>query len=63
MSQDYLLLSDLIAEKTTFAHWTQVSDHCPLGYLFVYGIHFTLQDSFYFFMTPVFFFNKDHRDI
>ena len=24
----------LIAEKTTFAHWTQVSDQCPLGYLF-----------------------------
>ena len=29
----------LIAEKTTLiltlAHWTQVSDHCPFGYLFL----------------------------
>ena len=24
----------LIAEKTTFAHWYQVSDRCLLGYLF-----------------------------
>ena len=37
MSLDYLLSSDfaLIAEKTTFAHWTQVSDRCPLVCLFI----------------------------
>ena len=42
MSLDYLLSSDLHVPwllkrpHLTLAHWTQVSDHCPFGYLFWY---------------------------
>ena len=28
------------------AHWTQVSDRCPLGYLYLFGPHFDLYQSF-----------------
>ena len=46
MSLDYLLSSDLPwllkRPHLTLVHWTQVSDRCPLGYLFLERMRFFL---------------------
>ena len=38
--------------RLTLAHWTQVSDRCPLGYLFFFSFSFILFLSIYILLSP-----------